>query len=55
MPIWELAPFLRAIWRRLSGVQHGLSYAALLGTPRQVKAEIPGGVQDCCLRMTKHC
>ena len=41
----ELAAFLRAIWRRMSGVQHGMSYASLLGNEKHDQVEIPGGVE----------
>lgn len=41
----ELAAFLRAIWRRLSGVQHGLMYAGLLGSDMHQAVPIPGGVE----------
>lgn len=41
----ELAAFLRAIWRRLSGVQHGLMYASLLGSDMHQAVPIPGGVE----------
>lgn len=45
----EMAPFLRAIWRRMSGVQHGLSYATLLGTERHQQVAIPGGFETLVL------
>lgn len=41
----SLAAFLRAIWRRMSGVQHGMSYAGLLGSQRTQENAIPGGVE----------
>lgn len=41
----KLAAFLRAIWRRLSGVQHGLMYASLLGSDMHQAVPIPGGVE----------
>ena len=40
-----LKPFLRSIWRRLSGLQHGLSYASLLSAEMEVKVPVPGGLQ----------
>lgn len=41
----DLPQFLRAIWRRMSGVQHSMSYASLLGTNREHEVVIPGGMQ----------
>lgn len=40
-----LAAFMRAIWRRMSGVQHGMSYASLLGSHRSEVNVIPGGLE----------
>ena len=39
----ELALFLVAIWRQLSGFEHGFGWALLSGTDRQVMAHVPGG------------
>lgn len=41
----DLPQFLRAIWRRMSGVQHSMSYASLLGNNREHEVVIPGGMQ----------
>src|SRR5262245_34959862 len=40
----QMAPFLEATWRLLSGFEHGLGWALLDGTDREVQAETPGGM-----------
>jgi hypothetical protein len=39
----QLAPFLEATWRQLSGFEHGFGWALLSGTDRKVEAHVPGG------------
>ena len=41
----QFAPFLEAIWRQLSGFEHGFGWALLSGTNREVVAHIPGGAE----------
>lgn len=45
----DLAVYLRAIWRRMSGVQHGMSYASLLGTEHHQQVQVPGGFETLLL------
>jgi hypothetical protein len=40
----DLAPFVVATWRMLSGYEHGLSWASMRGSDTYRVAEIPGGV-----------
>lgn len=40
-----LKPFLRSVWRKLSGLQHGLSYASLLSSSVRLGTPVPGGVE----------
>jgi hypothetical protein len=39
----DLASFLEAIWRHLSGFEHGLSWALLSGTNWKEEVQVPGG------------
>jgi hypothetical protein len=39
------APFLEGTWRQLSGFEHGLGWALLVGSDRTVGAAIPGGAR----------
>ncbi|MER5335965.1 hypothetical protein [Micromonospora sp. NPDC002717] len=39
----ESAPLFEAMWRLLSGYEHGLGWALMNGSKRKVEAEIPGG------------
>lgn len=41
----DLGVFPRMAWRRMSGVQHGLGYASLLGTEQRQEVRIPDGVE----------
>ena len=41
----ETGVWLEATWRQLSGFEHGLGWAMLRGSDRQVVAEVPGGSQ----------
>jgi hypothetical protein len=40
----NLAPFIVATWRMLSGYEHGLAWASLRGFDSNRVAEVPGGV-----------
>jgi hypothetical protein len=39
----DFGPFLEAIWRQLSGFEHGLGWALLSGTDRKTEVPVPGG------------
>src|SRR4051794_29420428 len=39
----DMAPFLEATWRQLSGFQHGYGWALLQGSKYTVTAHVPGG------------
>ena len=39
----QVAPFLEATWRQLSGFEHGCGWALLSGSDHTIEAHIPGG------------
>jgi hypothetical protein len=39
----EAAAFMEGVWRQLSGYEHGLGWAMLRGSDREVVAKVPGG------------
>lgn len=40
----DLAPFVIATWRSLSGYEHGLTWASMRGSDTERVGEVPGGV-----------
>lgn len=41
----EGAAFMEGVWRQLSGYEHGLGWAMLHGSDREVVAQVPGGAE----------
>lgn len=39
----DMGPIFASVWRRLSGAQHGKVWSLLLGSEKNVVAQIPGG------------
>lgn len=39
----DTAPMVEGTWRQLSGYEHGLGWAVLSGSDKEVRAQIPGG------------